>query len=122
MKHRFWALVAAAGMLTVSGCSHEPVYSGTGPLPVPASAAIGKAYPYHLSVRCGIEYAYFAGQWWQADKPRPAPSDADGYPYAYGSMTLLSRSRAKFTWPGVPAVVTFHSMAATEVSQPPSCK
>ena len=64
----------------------------------PASPAIGKAYPYNLSVRCGIHYAFFAGHLWQADKPlRATPSDAHGCPYIYGFMTLLSSGQAKFT-------------------------
>jgi hypothetical protein len=114
MKHRIWA-VAAAAILAASACSHQPVqsvYAGVMPaVRAPASPAIGRAYSYHLSVRCGIDYAFFAGHWWQADKPLPAPRDAHGYPYVYGIMTLLSPGRARFTWPGVPAVVEFHPTA-----------
>lgn len=39
------------------------------PRTAPASPATGSAYPYNLPVRCGIDYAFFAGRWWQADKP-----------------------------------------------------
>jgi hypothetical protein len=116
MEHWIWVLAAAVVVLSVPACSHpsRPSYSYAGVRALqsePASPAIGSAYPYNLSVRCGIDYAFIAGHWWQADKPLPAPSDAHGYPYAYGTMTLLSPSRAKFTWPGVPAVVTFHPAA-----------
>jgi hypothetical protein len=121
MKRRIWVLAAAAGILTVSACTHQPEYVGTAPRPVPAIPVIGKAYPYNLSVRCGIDYAYFAGHWWRADRPLPAPSDAHGYPYAYGFMTLLSPSGAKFTWPGAPAVVAFHPTAMTGLSRPANC-
>jgi hypothetical protein len=116
MKIRIRALVAAAGLLALSACS-EPVYSGVTAMPNPPdSPKVGHAYPYHLLIRCGIDYAFFAGHIWQADKPLPAPSDAHGYPYAYGDMTLLSPGRAKFTWPGKPEVVTFHPTAT-----PPRC-
>jgi hypothetical protein len=114
MKHSIWVLAAAAGILTVPACSHPTptfTYAGVQTAAPQFSPAIGNAYRYNLSVRCGIDYAFFAGHWWQADKPLPAPSDAHGYPYAYGTMTLLSPSRAKFTWPGVPPVVTFHPTA-----------
>jgi len=117
MKHRICALAAAAGMLTVPACGHPPVYAGVVARTAPASPATGSAYPYNRPVRCGIDYAFFAGHWWQADKPLPPPGDAHGYPYAYGTMTLLSPGRAKFTWPGEPAVVTFHPTA----TRPPPC-
>jgi hypothetical protein len=88
MKHRIWT-VAAAAILAGSACSHQPVqsvYAGVMPaVRAPASPAIGRTYSYHLSVRCGIDYAFFAGHWWQADKPLPVPRDAHGYPYAYGT-------------------------------------
>jgi hypothetical protein len=118
MKHRILVFAAAAGILTVPACSHQQVYSGVAALPAPTYAAIGRAYRYNLPVRCGIDYAFFAGRWWQADKPLPAPGDTDGYPYAYGTMTLVSPGQAKFTWPGVPAVVTFHPAA----TPPPKCR
>jgi hypothetical protein len=114
MKNWIWVLAAAAGVFSLPACSQptHPTYAGVQALQSePASPAIGAPYPYNLSVRCGFDYAFLAGHWWQADKPLPAPADADGYPYAYGTMTLLSPSQAKFTWPGVPAVVTFHPTA-----------
>jgi hypothetical protein len=123
MRNWIWVLAAAAVAFAVPACSqpsHSSLLAGSlGPQSEPASPPIGAAYPYNLSVRCGFDYAFVAGRWWQADKPLPAPSDADGYPYAYGYMTLLSPSQAKFTWPGVPAVVTFHP---TATRPPASCE
>jgi uncharacterized protein CbrC (UPF0167 family) len=63
----------------------------------PASLAIGSEYPYNLSVRCGIDYAFFAGHWWQADKPLPAPC-----PWCIADGSAAERFDANFTdaWGG----------------------
>jgi hypothetical protein len=112
------ALVLAAALLAAAGCSSAQEKSyGTEPAPsVPAVASVGSAYPYYLYVHCSIRFAYFDGQWWEADQPRPTPSQAQGEPQAYGTMTLVSQGHARFSGAGVPTV-DFHLYHGT----PPAC-
>ena len=113
------ALVLATALLAAAGCSsgQQRQYYGTKPAPsIPAVAAVGSAYPYYLYVHCSIRFAYFDGHWWEADQPRPTPSQAQGEPQAYGTMTLVSQSHARFSGDGVPTV-DFHAYQGT----PPAC-
>ena len=118
-------VATAASAVLVTGCgqtSHQ-AYGVRAVPPTPTAVATGIAYPYYLQIRCGIRFAQFAGHWWEADSPGPAPSAAGTYPEAYGTMTLIDATHARFQGEGVPTV-DFHTYpydsVPTMCSQGPS--
>ena len=60
----------------------------------------GKAYPFTLSTHCGIDFMVdFDGKFWDAQDPSVLHVGlAD--PVQEGTMTLIDRSHARFSWPG----------------------
>jgi hypothetical protein len=95
MNIRAFPVLDPAYGVPFAGARDCPLAAGSQRRPPPA---IGRAYPDNLSVRGGIDYAFFTGHWWQADRPLPAPTGAHGYTYAYGTMTRPSAGRAKLNY------------------------
>jgi hypothetical protein len=71
-----------------------------------------------MESHCGIQWAFFAGHWWQSEHPVPEPKKTS-HEYTgltVGSMTLVSVDTAKFSTPGLTSIV-FHPASV----QPPPC-
>jgi hypothetical protein len=69
----------------------------------PADPQIGVAHPFDLFTHCGIEFARFGGQVWQAASPRPEPQaqpnasgDTAYTGYTAGTMTLVGTGVVRF--------------------------
>jgi hypothetical protein len=59
---------------------------------LPATAAVGRAYPFDLYAHCGIDLVRFGGANWRAESPY-----GDGLPgYIAGTMELLDGDTARF--------------------------
>lgn len=113
------ALSAVAATLLAASCAsslHHQAY-GSVPAPaIPSVAVTGSPYVYYLFIHCDIRYANFSGHWWEADTPKPKPTAAQGNSEEYGTMTLISATRARFHGNNGDTI-DFHPYTAT----PPPC-
>jgi hypothetical protein len=89
--------VVASGPVVAS--SIDPAHPRQGP----ATATVGKPYPFDLYIHCGGEFTTFAGRTWRTEDPPgnllPRPDSAGTTRvtgYVAGTMTLMAPDLAHF--------------------------
>ena len=60
---------------------------------------MGTSYPYTIQTHCGIQWAYFAGRWWEAVNPTRGELTI-GSQVDWGSMMMIDQGLSRFTVEG----------------------
>lgn len=114
--------IALVGVLALSGCSqHETAASPGGTPTTFATSLPGPTGNYRLYIHCGVRYATFDGDNWEAVEPIPsiAPYTVDGRGRGSsrneieGEMVRLSATESRFTTTEDPKGVVVHFVRMT---------
>jgi hypothetical protein len=142
-KKRGLCVIAGLTALLAAGCaatsaSGQPSASPASPAHASAtstghgSAAIGKAYPYVLSIHCGVRPLSFDGRAWEAVTPipkYPLPRPVNGLVtetgFVNGTLMLTATDTLRFTADirhvMTPFVVTFKPFVRAAPVTLPAC-
>lgn len=128
MRRAAAATVVAAACFALAACAQPDGGSATpaitGVPGVRAQPSVSGGSGYYLLIHCGVRFATFDGQYWEAQSPVPSIPDYVTDPktgvstsrYAIaGHMVRLSSTKAQFTTTDPPAglVVTFARTTAS---------